>query len=184
MNQLLKSLLIPATLDDIAIIQKMWAFYVYDLERECGLTKGWDCLIDPSGELENLTPYFSHPNKKAFLIKSDEKFSGFAFISKLEIMPEVNFFLSEFFIAGNFQNKGVGKTVAIKLFNLLKGKWGLGVLPQNKKALVFWRKTLAFYTKGQFSEVFKTSQELKTAEHPEPYPLIIFTFDSNGLHES
>lgn len=184
MNQLLKSLLIPATLDCHAILQKMWAFYVYDLERECGLTKGWECLIDPLGVLDDLTPYFKAPDRKAFLFKTENKWSGFALISKLDIMSEVDFFLSEFFIAENFQNKGIGKAVAMELFDLLKGKWALGVLPENKKALAFWRKTLTAYTSGQFSEIFKTSQELKTIEHPEPYPLIIFTFDSNGLHES
>ena len=184
MNNILKPIVLSTTLGDYPLIQKMWPFYVYDLGRECGLTKGWDCLIEPSGELDDLTPYFSHPDKKAFLIKSNEKFSGFAFISKLEIMPEIDFFLSEFFIAGNFQNKGVGKFSAIELFNSLKGKWALGVLPQNKKGLAFSRKTLAFYTAGQFTEVFKTGEELKTAEHPDPYSLIIFTFDSNGLYES
>ena len=184
MSDLLEPIIIPSTLDDLSVIQKLWPFYVYDLSRECELTKGWDWLIDLSGEKVDLTAYFSHADKKAFLIKVENKLIGFALISKLDIMPEIDFFLSEFFIAGNYQNKGFGKNVAIKLFNFLKGKWALGVIPENKKGLAFWRKTLTSYTVGTFSEIFKTSEELETVECPEPYPMIIFTYNTSTHNQN
>jgi predicted acetyltransferase len=50
------------------------------------------------------------------------------------------------------------------------------VLPENKAALSFWRKTISEYTQGDFSESLKTKEELKTAEHPDPYPMVVFSF--------
>ena len=58
-------------------------------------------------------------------------------------MPEVDFFLSEFFVLAQFQNKGIGTIAAIELFGHLQGIWALGVLPDNQKALKFWRKTIS-----------------------------------------
>lgn len=93
-------------------------------------------------------------------------------------MPEVDFFINDFFIIAKFQNQGIGKLAAIDLFHQLQGKWALGVIPTNEKALCFWRKTLAAHTRGHFFECLKTSKELKTPQHPNPHPMILFTFDS------
>jgi len=175
----IKIKLLPATIADHLSIQKMWPFYVYDLGRECGFMKGWECPTSPDFVPDDLTCYFTDPKKKPFLIEVDDELAGFVFISQLEIMPEIDFYLSEFFILAKFQNKGIGKKVAVDLFNQLKGKWAVGILPENKKALNFWRKTIVEYTAGHFFEFFKTSQELKTAEHPDPYPMIILSFDTS-----
>lgn len=178
MNGQLAPIIIPAILTDYPIIQKMWPFYVYDLSRECGFTKGWKCPIDPSFIPDDIIPYFNDVNKKSFLINVSDVLAGFIFINKLEVIPDIDFYLSEFFILAKFQNKGIGKIAAIELFNRLKGKWALGIIPENKKALTFWQKTIMAYTNGNFSEFFKTSEELKTDEHPEPHPMIMFSFDS------
>lgn len=170
--------LVPATLVDYPTIQNLWPFYVYDLSRECGFIKGWESPTDRSFVPDDLMPYFNSPNKTPFLIKVGDELGGFALINKLEVMPEIDFFLSEFFILAKFQNKGIGRIAATALFNQLKGKWGLGIIPENKKALAFWQETVAAYTAGSFSECLKTSEELKTAEHPDPHPMIIFTFDA------
>lgn len=179
MNDQLMPVIIPATFADYPTIQKMWPFYVYDLGRECGFAKDWKCPTDPSFVPDDLTPFFNDADKKSFLIKVGDELAGFALIAKLGAMPEIDFYLSEFFILAKLQNKGIGTIVATDLFNRLKGKWALGIIPENKKASAFWRKIITAYTTGNFSEFSKTSEELKTPEHPEPHPMIIFTFDSS-----
>jgi predicted acetyltransferase len=176
----LKLTIVAAVRNDLATIQKMWPFYVYDLARECELTKEGAWPTDASYVPDDVRPYFEDSNKKAFLIKINNELAGFALINKLEIMPEIDYFLNDFFIFGKFQNKGIGKLAAIELFSQCEGKWALGVIPTNKKALAFWREMLTSYTANNFSEISKTSKELKTAECSDPHPMIIFTFDSKN----
>lgn len=165
---------------DCLLIQKLWPFYVYDLGRECSTIRSWEWPTDPSFVADDITPFFGDPDKKAFFIKIEKEIAGFILIQKIEIMPDVDFFISDFFIIAKFQNQGIGKLVAIDIFNQLQGKWALGVISANKKALYFWKKTLNTYTDGHFSECLKTSDELKTAQHPNPHPMILFTFDSTS----
>lgn len=169
--------IIPATLMDVSRVQKLWPFYVYDLSRECGRIEGWQCPTDPAFVPDDIMPFFKDENKKALLIQVDDELAGFAFIGKIEAMPDVDTYLNDFFVISKFQNQGIGKCAAHALFQQYEGKWALGVIPENKKALAFWRQLLAEYTKGCFSECFKTSEELKTAEHPKPHPMVIFTFE-------
>jgi len=171
--------LIPATIEDYPMIQRMWPFYVYDLSRECGFLKDWESPTDPDFLPDDLTHYFTDP-KKAFLIKIKNELAGFILIDKLEIMTEIDFYLSEFFILGKFQNKGIGQEVALNLFNQLQGRWAVGVLPENKKAIRFWRKVASEVSGSGYKEIFKTANELRTPEYPEPYAMNIFVFENNN----
>ena len=154
--------------------------YVYDLTRFLGFNKNWISPTNPDFvAMDDLNPYFKDHDKKAFLIKINNEIAGFILTNKLEIMPEVDFYLNDFFISAKFQDKQIGKQVAVDLFNQLNGKWALGVIPEHKKALHFWRRTLSLYKDGNFTESLKSGQELKTKDHPDPYPMIIFSFDSN-----
>jgi hypothetical protein len=51
-------------------------------------------------------------------------------------------------------------------------------MPENIKAVKFWRKVISDVSKGDYTEIFKTENELKTAENPEPYAMNVFTFDT------
>ena len=175
--------LIPATIEDYSIIQRMWPFYVYDLGRECGSLESWECPTDPDFTADDISSYFTDP-KKAFLIKIKNELAGFILIGKLETMSEVDFYLSEFFILGKFQNRGMGQEVAVKLFNHLKGTWAVGVLPENKKALNFWNRVITEFSGDDYREVLKTKDELRTAEHPDPYVMNIFSFSNNTSKSS
>lgn len=163
---------------DHTTMARLWPFYVYDLGRECGCIRGWECPTSPTFIPDDLTPYFKDLDKKALLIEVNKELGGFILISRLEIMPEIDFYLHDFFIQAKFQNKGVGTDAAMQLFNRFKGKWAVGIIPENKSALKFWKKVIENYTSGHFAEIFKTSEELKTAKHPDPFPMIVLTFDS------
>lgn len=172
--------LIPASIEDYPIIQRLWPFYVYDLSRECGFLEGWECPTDPDFTADDISSYFTAP-KKAFLIKIKNELAGFILIGKLETMSKVDFYLSEFYILGKFQSRGVGQEVAVKFFNQLKGRWAVGVLPENKKALKFWKKVISDISGGDYTEIFKTKDELRTPEHPDPYAMNIFLFQNLRL---
>jgi predicted acetyltransferase len=175
----LKIDLIPATLADYPVIQNLGRFYIYELSRHCGIPyNAFKCPEDGLIEFYDSLVYFSEEKRKAFLVKVDGELAGFLFVDLFDSIPNTDYFLSEFFILAKFQGHGVGKEVAKRIFDLYKGTWALGVIPENTSALKFWQKVIPEYTQGKFMQKLKTSEELKTVEHPEPYPLIIFTFVS------
>jgi predicted acetyltransferase len=172
--------LIPAIMADYPMIQNMARFYVYDLSRECGLHySGWDIPADGLFECREFKEYIDDPINKAFLVKTGDEIAGFVMIDKLEILPEIDFNMGQFFILAKFQRTGLAYKVATEVFNTFQGTWSVGVIPENKRALKFWRKCIGEYTKGiNYAEKFYAKEDLITAEHSDPFPNVIMTFDT------
>ncbi|MBS0289828.1 MAG: GNAT family N-acetyltransferase [Proteobacteria bacterium] len=169
--------LIKATLADYEVVQNMARFYAYDMSRDCGQQlEGWEFPKNGLYECNDFKKYLEGNSNHAFLIKIDDELAGFLFVNKLEVMPEVDWNIGEFFIVAKFQRSGIGRTIAKRIFDQFPGEWSVGAIPQNTRALNFWRKIIVEYTHGKFHEVEKTSEQLKTAEHPDPYPMILLRF--------
>lgn len=169
--------LVPATIDYYPLIQNMARFYVYDMARYCGHLKGWECPANGLYECDDFKKYFDDSDSNIFLIKIADEIAGFAIVNKLKIMPEINHNMGEFYIVSKFQSKGIGEQVAQMIFKKFPGSWSIGAIPENTKAVKFWRKVVDKVSNGKYSEVFKTAEELKTTEHPDPWPMIMFIFD-------
>lgn len=169
--------LIPATMVDYPVIQNMARFYAYDMSRFCGQAfEGWEFPSDGLYECRDFKNYFEKKNNHAFLIKVHEELAGFAFIDQLEVLPMVDWNMGQFFIVAKFQRSGIGAKIAKQLFNHFHGEWSVGAIPQNERAVAFWRKVIREYTQNNFHEMNMTSEQLKTDEHPDPYPMIMFRF--------
>ena len=91
-------------------------------------------------------------NHKAFVVRVDDELAGFVFVDLFNDIYKIDYFLSEFFIMAKFQGHGVGKIVATKIFDLFKGTWALGIIPENIRALAFWRKVVSIYSNGEYQE--------------------------------
>jgi predicted acetyltransferase len=168
--------LVPATLADYPTIQNMGRFYVYDMSRECGPHyPGWECPADGLFECRDLKRFFEPP-AHAYFVKVGDEIAGFALINKHEIL-DVDFYMSQFFILAKFQRQGISHAMAQASFRAHPGRWSVGVIPQNKRALHFWRKVIGDFTSGNYIEREYSRDELKTLANPEPYPMIILTFD-------
>ncbi len=50
-------------------------------------------------------------------------------------------------------------------------------MPENSGAVKFWRKIISEVSLGQFNEVSKTAEELITPDNPDPYAMIVFSFN-------
>jgi predicted acetyltransferase len=178
-SQELNADLIPATLADYPMIQNMARFYVYDISRDCGLHyPGWEIPADGLYECRDFKEYFDDPINKVFLVKVGDEVAGFVMIDKIEILPDIDFNMGQFFILAKFQRTGLASRVAHQVFNTFQGAWSVGVIPENKRALNFWRKCIREYTNGVYAEKLYTKEDLITAEHPDPFPNVIMTFDS------
>ncbi|GIP39722.1 acetyltransferase [Paenibacillus sp. J31TS4] len=103
--------------------------------------------------------YFDHQwaeeYRRPFLVRVDGELAGFALVSlgvpqaymKLSTAEGTNT-ITEFFIMRKFRGKGVGKEVAVTLFNRFPGAWEIRQTSGNKNAHAFWRRVLASY-KGE-----------------------------------
>ena len=164
----------PATLADYPLIQRMWLFYVYDMGRECGFNKGWECPANLSFVPDDLTSYFQDPSRRAFLCKVDNEPAGFVLLDHESTSPDTMWNMGEFFILAKFQGKGIGTEIAYQIFIMHPGCWEVSVIPENKSALSFWRNVVSKYTEGIYTET------IKNVDYDENQPKrYILTFETD-----
>ena len=70
--------------------------------------------------------------------------------------------MGEFFILAKFQGKGISNQVACQIWKMHPGLWEVSVIPENKRALAFWRSVISIFTAGHYTEV------IKNVAHGEP----------------
>jgi len=171
--------IIPATLSDYHIIQNLARFYVYDRSG----FMGWGCEADGMFECIDFKHYFENPEEKAFLIKVADELAGFVLIDKgylgtASLNSKSSYWnIGEFFIIAKFQGTGVASFVAKEIFRMFSGNWSVAIMPKNIKALKFWRKIIEDVSNGDYTEIAKTADDLKTAENPEAYAMNVFSFE-------
>lgn len=164
--------IVKADLADYQVIQNMARFYVYDRTKYTG----WECPETGLYECIDFKHYFSSENKVPYLVRVQSELAGFVLIDKEHLIAEVDWNVGEFFILAKFQSCGVGTSVAIEIIRSLPGKWSVAVMPENKKAVNFWRKVVAAISDNKYSEVFKSANELNIVEDVDPHSMIIFHF--------
>jgi predicted acetyltransferase len=168
--------LIPATLKDYPTIQNMARFYVYEMSRECGLNSAdWACPIDGLYESFDFKHYFTDTDRKAYLVNVNEELAGFVLIYPTGKQPNIQWHMGEFFILARFQQRGIGRLVAQQVWNHHPGSWEVTVIPENQRALQFWRKAIAATVDHNFSEKIKRKEGRVDPAQPNR---IFFTFDT------
>lgn len=167
--------LCKATEQDKDTIQNLGRFYVYEMSRYCGFLPDWETPLNGLFECRDLSSYCEEPERHAFLIKVDGELAGFVLINKIGSTLDVDWNIGEFFVISKFQGKGVGRHVAEQIFNQFPGTWETTQMPENKAAIDFWERIVTHYTNGQFEKA------LKTIAKPEPHPMIVLKFMSQGI---
>lgn len=162
--------LIPATITEYPIVQNLARFYVYDRSGYMG----WSCSEDGMFDCIDFKHYFEKPDEKAFLIKVDDELAGFVLLDKEHLLEPVDWNMGEFFVIAKFQGQGVATAIARKVFKDHLGKWSVAVMPENIKAVNFWKKVISEASEDDYTEVFKTADELRTEENPDPYAISIW----------
>ena len=165
-----------ATLIDQPLIQHMWLFYIYDMERECGFIKGWECPTKLSFVPDDITSYFNDSARLAYLIKVDDEAVGFVLLNQASTLPNTQWNMGEFFILAKFQGKGICTEIAYQLWKMHPCRWEVSVIPENKSALGFWRKVISKFTGRRFIEVIKDVDY--DQNQPKRY---VFSFDTKKL---
>lgn len=143
----MKIYIVPATTEQMPVIQNMARFYAYDLSKSCGFYQLFDWSFSENGLYEALdVSKYWQPNCFPFIIRVDSELAGFALINKIGSAPDVDWNMGEFYIVGKFQGKGIGRQVAFELFNKFPGQWEVMQIPPNLPAIKFWKKIIAEYS--------------------------------------
>jgi predicted acetyltransferase len=97
------------------------------------------------------TETWRHP----FIIRADGRIAGFTILderSRLTGDPDVAD-VAEFFVLRRYRRQGIGAAAAARAFSLFSRRWEVREKTENRPAIAFWRKAIAGYTGGAFTEV-------------------------------
>ncbi len=101
-----------------------------------------------------LDDYWTERGRYAFLARVDGKIAGFVLVGQLDPDKEA-YLISEYFILRKYRRKGLGRQVAFWIFNHFPGEWLVSQEICNQPAQAFWRKVVADYTGGNFTDGFR-----------------------------
>lgn len=98
--------------------------------------------------------------RRPFIVRVDEEIAGFALVSldvPREYMKlsteEVTNTINDFFIMRKYRRQGVGKKVAVSLFEQFSGTWEVRQTFANKNAYEFWKCVISgFKGEGTYQE--------------------------------
>ena len=151
--------LLKASKEDIGVIRNLMQFYMYDFSEFIKYDVEETGLFAP---YPNLEEYWEDSNKFPYIIENDGKHVGFVLV-KFTQAERLNYFsIAEFFILKKYRFSGVGKSVAIQIFDLHKGNWEVHQRSSNKPAQVFWVKVINEYSKGEFQERTESDKRIQT----------------------
>lgn len=160
-----------AAQEHLPLIQNMARFYAYDLSKSCGFYELFDWSFPESGlyECRDLSGYWKS-DCYPFIIRVDGELAGFVIVDKKGTTADIDWNIVEFFVVGKFQGKGVGRQVALQIFNKFPGTWEVTQMPVNIPAIEFWKKVVNEYTNNNFSST------LKVFPDPTPHENIVLKF--------
>lgn len=101
---------------------------------------------------DHIDDYWNEEGRFPYLIRVDGKIAGFALIC-----PHCDYrkeetarCIGEFFIMLKYRRMGVGKKVAMQLFDKHRGSWEVCYWKNNVSAGKFWQKVIAEYTNEHY----------------------------------
>ena len=143
--------LVEASRDDIPLFEDLARFYLYDVARQIGPHEEWVANASWRHERMDLS-YAWNEGNHPFRIEVDGNVAGFCLIDRYRLVPGVDWNMSQFYVSGPWAGRGVGRQAAESAFNLFMGCWQVVQYPQNRAAVLFWRRVIDTYSGGSFTE--------------------------------
>lgn len=148
---------LPASLEDKPLIQRMMELYQYDFSEY----EGTD--LDEHGcfGYPYLDDYWVEQGRHPLIVRVDGKLAGFVLVNQDTHVAGNGHSIAEFFILRKYRQQGVGKSVAFHVFDLFPGRWEVKQTEANTDAQRFWRGVIREYTAGQFEEIVLDTESWK-----------------------
>ena len=136
-------------------IQSQYLEYLEDLSQ-LSMNTGMFPAAGEYGERESelMARWFADDSAHPLIILKDDRPAGFALVSRplRNQRNQVDFRMSEFFVAVDVRRLGVGKDAARLIFDRFAGTWEITEFLYNQPAVSFWRAIVNDYTQGRFRE--------------------------------
>ena len=150
------------------ILVNLFDHYFHDMSQWFPIEAGLDGRFryDLAPHWENRDP--------VYLARVDGALAGFAVVSSAERwinQRDVND-VKEFFVLRRHRRSGVGESMARTVWANHPGRWLVRILEENAPAAAFWKKIVAAYTGGRFTE-----QRIV----PDGRTRIFYTFDNSAV---
>nr|MBN2278496.1 GNAT family N-acetyltransferase [candidate division Zixibacteria bacterium] len=137
--------------DKKPILERLLQLYFYDFSE----IEGGD--VDDQGlfHYTYLDIYWEETGRYPYLVYVDGRPAGFVLVRCHSYFdsPEKTHVMAEFFVMRKYRRRGVGSTMAFRIFDKFPGRWEIAETPHNYEAREFWRHVIGQYTGGRFEEV-------------------------------
>ncbi|TFB18540.1 GNAT family N-acetyltransferase [Filobacillus milosensis] len=140
--------IIKATSNDRELLQNLLQLYFYDFSEFI------DIDLEENGRYKSypyLDAYWEEDNRFPYLIKYNDQLAGLVLVRWIEEDSRSFFSIAEFFIMKKYRRLGLGKRVAIDMFQRYKGKWEVFQTDTNIPAQHFWKGVIDEFTGGKFT---------------------------------
>ena len=111
---------------------------------------------DTPHEQEIFANWFANDHSHPLVILKGSDPVGFALVTRPRIPAAgeeaVTYHMSEFFIRQAHRRVGIGREAATLIFDRFAGEWEIVEYQRNPGSVAFWRRVLATYGDGKFSE--------------------------------
>jgi predicted acetyltransferase len=111
---------------------------------------------DNPREHEIFANWFSNDQSHPLVILKGVDTVGFALVTRPRIAAAgetaVDYTMSEFFVRKEHRRAGIGRDAATLIFNRFAGDWEIVEYQRNPGAILFWRRVLAIYSRGRYTE--------------------------------
>jgi predicted acetyltransferase len=145
---------ISANHQQLPLMHRLARLYRYDLSEFAD----WPVPAGGDYVYQGLEDYWLD-GYEPLLIFVESQPAGFVILAQGEKADAADYECVEFFVMRKFRGQGVGKHVALQLFNQYRGQWVIKQLVANKPAIAFWNKTVSGYTNNIFDSSVKLDQE-------------------------
>jgi len=85
-----------------------------------------------------LLRYFNETEREPWLVLADGNAAGFALLRDVNRNEEMSKSIDEFFVHQDYRRCGAGSAIANELLNHYPGRWEIGVVDVNERAIQFW----------------------------------------------
>jgi ribosomal-protein-alanine N-acetyltransferase len=134
-------------------IQSVYRDYLDDLNPGTGLFPRLPEVGHREPDL--IAHWFGDPNTFPLVILRGDEPVGFARVLRAVAaadQPRIEYRMAEFFVARACRRLGIGRTAVQLILSRFAGRWEINEYLRNAAAVSFWRRVVAAYTRGRYTE--------------------------------
>ncbi len=133
-----------------SVLRQLMELYAYDFSE----FDGADVNEHGFYGITYFDHYWTEDARHPFFIKVGGKFAGFVLINDYcyVVKDAGTKSVAEFFVMRKYRRQGIGKTVAVKVFDKFPGKWEVVQHRDNQPAKIFWEEVIFEYTGGNYRQ--------------------------------